>query len=443
MSALLTDITASTNRFLAGTLPSRTWMRTLPIAANLDSVTDCDSAAEIAPESVGVSTARVDAIWRAARGLYCTGYYPAIMLCVRRRGEIILNRAIGHASGYLPDQSSTDLVKATVNTPACIYSASKAMTAIAIHRLADSGKINLLDPVCHYIPEFAANGKDRLTIYQVLTHRGGVPGIPMDEPPQTVSNHKRMLELICAATPQNIHGRNQAYHALTGGTILQEVLERATGVTLTNYWRQHFKKPMGFRFLDYGASKADFNLMARDYVSGVKVPEFITQYLKPYLGVDAEKDGHLLNAYDFYARPIAAGNMVATAEELCRFFQMLLDNGSYKGQQIISPLCVHRATMESSPHQMDGVLKIPLRFSAGMMMGGDGFGLYGKHTGRAFGHLGLVNIFGWADPERDLSVGLITTGKPLLAPNLGYVAALIHAISGGIPRDGDELRKAA
>lgn len=443
MSALLTDITASTNRYLAGTLPSRTWLRTLLIASDLDSVTDRDTDAEVAPESVGVNTASVDAIWRATRGLYSTGYYPAIMLCVRRRGEIILNRAIGHANGFLPGQPSTDVIKASINTPACIYSSSKAMTAIAIHRLADSGKINLLDPVCHYIPEFAANGKDRLTIYQVLTHRGGVPGIPVDEPPQTVSNHKRMLELICAATPHSIHGRSQAYHALTGGTILQEVLERATGASLVGYWRQHFKKPMGFRFLDYGTSEADFHLMARDYVSGVKVPEFITQYLKPYLGIDAEKDGHLLNEYDFYARPIAAGNMVATAEELGRFFQMLLDDGRYHDKQIISPLCVHRATMESSPHQMDGVLKIPLRFSAGMMLGGDNFGLYGKHTGRAFGHLGLVNIFGWADPERDLSVGLITTGKPLLAPNLGYVAALIHAISGGIPRDGDVLRAAA
>ena len=443
MSALFTNLTATTNRYLAGTLPSRTWMRTLAIPSDLDSVTDRDSAAEVSPESLGVKTASVEAIWRATRGLYCTGYYPAIMLCIRRRGEIILNRAIGHSSGFLPDQARANLVKATVNTPACIYSASKAMTAIAIHRLADSGKINLLDPVCHYIPEFAANGKDRLTIYQVLTHRGGVPGIPMDEPPQTVANHQRMLELICAATPQNIHGRSQAYHALTGGTILQEVLERATGATLSHYWRQHFKKPMGFRFLDYGTNEADFHLMARDYVSGAKVPEFITQYLKPYLGVDAEKDGHLLNEYDFYARPIAAGNMVATAEELCRFFQMLLDDGDYRGKQIIPPLCVHRATMESSPHQMDGVLKVPLRFSAGMMMGGDGFGLFGKHTGRAFGHLGLVNIFGWADPERDLSVGLITTGKPLIAPNLAYVFALINAISSGVPRDGDVLRAAA
>jgi CubicO group peptidase (beta-lactamase class C family) len=91
--------------------------------------------------------------------------------------------------------------------------------------------------------------------------------------------------------------------------------------------------------------------------------------------------------------------------------------------------------MESSPHRVDAVLKIPLRFSAGMMMGGDGFSLFGRKTPRAFGHLGLVNIVGWADPERDISVGLITTGKPLLAPNMAYFLMLIETIAGGMSRD--------
>lgn len=426
---------ATTNRCLAGTYASRKLLRTIPIAHDLDSVTDFDRAHEVDPESVGSSTTTVNAIWSAAQNLYSTGYYPALMLCVRRRGKIILNRAIGHADGFQAHLSASDLVPVTINTPACVYSTSKAMTAILIHKLAEQGKINLLDPVSHIIPEFAANGKARLTIYQVLSHRGGVPGIPLDEPPQTVSNHMRMLELICAAKPLDELGRNQAYHALTGGTILREIVERVTGKSIRDYWRTHFKKPMKFRYLDYGATPADYALMARDYVSGAHLPDALTRYLKPYLGVDVEKDGHVLNQYDFYAEPIAAGNMIATAEELSRFFQMLLDDGIYGGKQIIDALSVHRATMESSPHRVDAVLKIPLRFSAGMMMGGDGFSLFGRKTPRAFGHLGLVNIVGWADPERDISVGLITTGKPLLAPNMAYFLMLIEAIAGGMSRD--------
>ncbi len=443
MSHIVTDLAATTNRCLAGTLPSRMLMRTLPVPRDLDAASDIDHEIEVDPQSVGLAKNTANDIWRAARNLYCTGYYPAIMLCVRRRGKVIINRAIGYADGFFPNQQASDLVPVTVNTPACIYSSSKAMTAMVIHRLADEGRINLLDPVSHYVPEFAANGKERLTIYQVLSHRGGVPGIPVSEPAQTVANHQRMLELICAAKPIDEHGRNQAYHALTGGTIMQEVLERVTGAPLTTYWKQHFKKPMKFRFLDYGATPDDFALMARDYFCGAKLPKPLLRYLKEFLGVDAEEDQRVVNQYDFYARPIAAGNMIATAEELGRFFQMLLDDGRYAGKQIINPLTVHHATMENSPHRMDSVLKIPLRFSAGMMMGGERMGIFGRKTGRAFGHLGLVNIVGWADPERDLSVGLISTGKPLLAPNLAYFAMLMDAISGGIPRDGDILQRAA
>lgn len=435
-------ILASANRTMAGSYASRKLMRTIPIGCDLDSVTDVDYANEVNPESVGTRAATVDAIWSATKNLYSTGYYPAIMLCVRRRGKIVLNRAIGHADGFFDHQSSADLIPATINTPACVYSTSKAMTAIMIHKLAEQGKINLLDPVSHIIPEFAANGKARLTIYQILSHRGGVPGIPLDEPATTVANHARMLELICAATPLDEHGRNQAYHALTGGTILREIIERVTGESIRRFWSTHFKRPMKFRYLDYGASEADFKLMARDYVSGAHLPDFMTRYLKPYLGVDVEKDGDTLNQYGFFADPIAAGNMIATAEELSRFFQMLLDDGAYGDKQIVDALTVHRATMETSPHRVDAVLKIPLRFSAGMMMGGDNFSLFGRQTPRAFGHLGLVNIVGWADPERDISVGLITTGKPLLAPNIGYFLMLIEAISGGLSRDvtGSQLR---
>jgi CubicO group peptidase (beta-lactamase class C family) len=216
---------------------------------------------------------------------------------------------------------------------------------------------------------------------------------------------------------------------------LREIIERVTGASIRDYWQTNFKQPMNFRFLDYGATPDDFKIMARDYVSGARVPPLLGRYLKPYLGVDVEKDSHLLNQYDFFANPIAAGNMIATAEELSRFFQMLLDDGRYKKMQVVEPLTVHRATMETSPHRLDAVLKIPLRFSAGMMMGGEAYGLFGRKTPRAFGHLGLVNIVGWADPERDISVGLITTGKPLLAPNLAYFMLLIESITGGMTRD--------
>jgi CubicO group peptidase (beta-lactamase class C family) len=77
---------------------------------------------------------------------------------------------------------------------------------------------------------------------------------------------------------------------------------------------------------------------------------------------------------------------------------------------------------------------LPLRYSAGMMLGASPFGLYGPDTSKAFGHLGFANIFGWADPERATSVALLTTGKLLLGVHAPYLVALLCSLSRHCPK---------
>ena len=64
------------------------------------------------------------------------------------------------------------------DTPVCLYSTSKGITALLMHMLAEDGLINIMDPVAFYAPEFAARGKHNITIHQILAHRGGIPGLP-------------------------------------------------------------------------------------------------------------------------------------------------------------------------------------------------------------------------------------------------------------------------
>ncbi len=421
-------------RFTANSRLSQSLLRTLPVPGDLASVTDVDQRGEVAAATVGLATQDVESIWSAVEDLYCTGYYPAITLCIRRHGQVFINRAIGYARGFGEKDGPELPEPMTTHTPICLYSASKAVTAILIHKLADDGHINLLDPVAHYIPEFAQHGKDRLNILQILSHRGGVPGIETHQDIASLVDHQSLLKLICASAPIDVHGRAQAYHAVTGGTILREVLERVTGQDIAAYWQDHFKKPMGFRYLGYGASRRDFAVMARDHFCGAKLPQGLRDYFKTYLGLDVETDRDFVNGYTFFSKPIPAGNMIATAEEISRFFQMLLDGGRYGQRQLLSPLAVHRATWESSPHRLDNVLKVPLRYSAGMMLGGEPFGLFGPHTGNAFGHNGMINILVWADPDRDISAALLNTGKPLLAANVLQLVQLLRRINNRIPR---------
>ena len=82
------------------------------------------------------------------------------------------------------------------------------------------------------------------------------------------------------------------------------------------------------------------------------------------------------------------------------------------------------------------MILLPMSYSMGFMLGTDPVGLYGFRCGRAFGHVGLSNILAWADPERDISVALMNSGKPFFAPETAYWPEIVRRISTRIPRDG-------
>ena len=80
------------------------------------------------------------------------------------------------------------------------------------------------------------------------------------------------------------------------------------------------------------------------------------------------------------------------------------------------------------------MILLPLRYSMGFMLGGDQLSFFGRRSPRAFGHLGFTNNLVWADPDRELSVALFTTGKPFLTPELGAWLAIPYEIARRIPR---------
>ncbi len=98
------------------------------------------------------------------------------------------------------------------------------------------------------------------------------------------------------------------------------------------------------------------------------------------------------------------------------------------------PRTVHRATTETSYLEVDFSLMLPFRYGVGLMLGGKTISPFGPNTTRAYGHLGFINIHVWADPARELSCALLTTGKPFLSIHLPPLLNLLHTISGSVPR---------
>ncbi len=184
-------------RGAAGVLPRLPGpVRRSRVPRDLATVTRVRPDAEVPAARVGMPADAPERIWTAVERVYRTGIHPAIALCLRRDGEVVLDRTIGHAVGNGPpsdlrtgaslrgrtgDAGRGDpAVVCTPDHPFVLASASKAITAMVVHVLDDHGLLHVDDRVCEYIPEFAAHGKQAITIGHVLAHRAGVPNLPSD-----------------------------------------------------------------------------------------------------------------------------------------------------------------------------------------------------------------------------------------------------------------------
>lgn len=408
---------------------------TCKVPRDLDGVTTYSPASEVDPVEAGMTEAQRDSIWEAAQGLYRTGITPAMTLCVRRHGKVILNRAIGHARGNGPeDTPDTPKVLATPDTAVCLFSASKVVTAMLIHLLDERGEIDLLDPISHYIPEYGVRGKRNATIHHLLSHRGGIPSISGDFDPELLYDVEGVVRELCAAKPVSPSGHRVAYHAITAGYIFGEIIHRVTGKTVREFLAETIQKPLGMRFFNYGVPQELRDEVAVNYCTGFKPVGLVNTYIKHVLGGDLDLAVNMTNDPRFMDTICPAGNIYATADEASRFFQMLLNGGELDGVRVFQPMTIKRAILECGRPEIDRTLLMPMRYSMGMMLGDNPVGLYGPMTRRAFGHLGFSNIFCWADPERATSVSILTTGKPLVGTHLPAMGKLLLRLSTQCPR---------
>ena len=405
------------------------------IPRNLDSVISIDSAKEVDPQEVGMQQADVEKIWGNVIKVYQTGVHPAITVSLRRQGKVILSRAIGHSHGNGPDDSpDTPKVLASTDTPICLFSTSKAVTAVLMHMLVEDGLINLMDPVSFYAPEFARKGKGNITIHLILAHRGGIPGLPKNVAIDTLWDEDAPWALLCDAEPSMTDGSKLAYHAITGGFVLERVIRKVTGDNINAYIDRKIRQPMGMQHFTYGMPADKFPELAQHYATGPRPGLVLGNFIKRALGTDIVSVTDMCNDPRFYQAIIPAGNLVATASEVSAFFQMLLNGGKWGRKRICAESTVRRAVQEFGKRSIDRTLLLPMRYSAGLMLGDKPFGIWGPHSERAFGHVGLINKFAWADPQRELSATILSTGLPVIAHHIMPLAKVIHSIGHLTPR---------
>jgi CubicO group peptidase (beta-lactamase class C family) len=400
---------------------------------------DLDAITSIGWEDPGgsdVARERIEAIWERVVSLYRTGMHPALQICIRRDGCVVLHRSIGHARGNAPqDPPDAPRLPLTTASPFDIFSASKAITAMVIHKLDEERVLHLEDRVCDFIPEFARHGKHRITLRHLLAHKAGIPNLPPEAIDLDLLPHPdRIVSILCDSRLRTRPGRVLAYHTVSSGFVLAEVVRRATGEDIRSALEKRIAGPLGFRWMRYGVAPSDLPLVVQDALTGPPVPPPLSWVLRNALGVPLAEVVKIANDPRYLTGIVPSANVVTTAAELSAFYQCLLDEGTLGGVRVFEPRTVRHATAEVSWLELDLTLGFPLRYGLGFMLGGHRPNLFGYDNPHAFGHVGFANTFSWADPERRLAVALLASGKPVLSTHAIRVAQLLGEITRAFPK---------
>ena len=249
-----------------------------------------------------------------------------------------------------------------------------------------------------------------------------------------IEDRDYILDALCDARPSSRPGRLLAYHAISGGFILAEIVQRVTGKGLREVLADEVLDPLGFRWCNFGVAEADVDQVARSYVTGPPVLPPISTLLRRALGVPIGEIVEVSNDPRFLTAVVPAANVITTADELSRIFELMRAGGELDGVRIFEPSTIRRAITEHSYLELDLSLGFPLRYSLGFMLGARWLSLYGPDTEMAFGHLGFTNMLGWADPERAISGALLTSGKPILYAELTDLWAVMRVIGAQAPK---------
>ena len=346
--------------------------------------------AEGTPESVGMSGERLARIGQAARDAIEKRETPGAVILVGRQGRVVYRQAFGDRA-VMPVRETM-----TVDTVFDLASLTKIVaTATSIMILVERGKVSLADPVSRYIPEFGQNGKDRITVEQVMTHRAGLP--PDNEIADYVGVSLKPLDEIYKLRPAYEPGTRFVYSDV-GFIVAAEIVRRVSGKRIDAFALENIYTPLGM-------TQTAFRPQS---VSPENSPEGGRPSLPPRIAPTEMREGRWMRGEVHDPRSYEMGGVAghaglfSTADDLAVFCQMILNRGEYNGVRILAPYTVARMVSAGSlpTSQMRGIgWDVNTSFSSNR---GDLFPV------GTFGHTGFTGTSIWLDPESETFVVLLT-----------------------------------
>ena len=326
------------------------------------------------------------------------GLHVGAQLYVSLRGRTVADVALGLAR---------DGVEMRTDTLMLWLSAGKPVSAVAVCQMWERGLLELDDPVAKHVPEFAANGKDVVTVRHILTHTGGF---------RALLGHwegKSWEEVIAALSasrlePRWVPGSTAGYHPITSWYLLGELVRRLDGRPFDRYVRQAVFEPIGMTDSWIGLPPERY----RAYGDRIGLMHEIKD--------GAATANYALDREDLAAQTRPPTNARGPIRELGLFYEMMLHRGrSAGGAQVLSPQAVEAMTARHRVGMYDKTFRHVIDWGLGFVMQSNQYGVdtvpygYGPHASpRTFGHSGSRSSIGYCDPEHGLVVACLFNGAP-------------------------------
>lgn len=296
-----------------------------------------------------------------------------------------------------------------------VFSTTKGATALCVARLVQDGVLDYDRPVASWWPEFAAGGKDDITLGQLMSHQAGLPYVDAPLTFDDVIAVEPVVEALAAQPPVWEPGTAHGYHALTYGWLAGEVVRRATGRSLGRWFAEEVAAPLGLEFW-IGLPEAEEHRVSRLVAAppprDAEELALMLQIMGPgttgfkaltmngaLMGLAAQDNP--FNSRAVHATEMPAANGITDARSLARLYAASVSD--VDGARLVGPDVVERASAEAV-RGPDAALVVESRFGLGFMLDGVLTPLLGP---RSFGHAGAGGSLGYADPDTEVGYGYV------------------------------------
>jgi len=345
------------------------------------------------------------------------GSFPGGQLVLRRKGRVVINEATGIARGFRSNES-IPAIETSIKTLFPFFSAGKPLAAIAIAMLEDKGLLDINAPIAEVFPEFAKNGKDQITTFDVLTHRSGVLLPHLHTKFEIWSNKKEMTRQLVDAKPKFKRG-TLAYQPNEFAWILSEIVTRIDGREIADYIEQEISAPLELPELKFGIP--DNAPMARSYWLGKD---------KLMIGGNniAKNFEDWSNSPEYFNNRSPSFTLVTNAASLAAFYECLVNGGiTHSGTRLLSEKTLKKYTSRQV-FGWDRTINSFNLYGMGFMTGLLSPTSYGWwNTSQCFGHGGMFSCLAFGDNDTGISVAIATNGNRGIGDFVKRFILLSHA----------------